>query len=675
MTKRFAVARTNDARMEAHGAPPLVETGFNGLLEAKPARMKSGLRRLPPGQLQITGDLVIARLTEQLPSINTARLPYQQTQARLRHVWIDYSDLIQYFEHNRIPTGIQRVQIEIYQAARQAGRDNVAACCFDAVRGCWIPLPAGLFRQLVQTAAAPSLDAAGGDGADTWRMLIAELKQATKTGEPAAFAPNDVLVNLGSSWWIPDYMQHVRFLQREYGVLYAPFVHDCIPIKVPETCSADLVREFRGWFADATRTADVVLVNSDCTGRDVVEAVGNLAATTMPDLHVVRLDARFDGPAGLPNSLPAPLRAQVLARYGLRRPFALFVSTIEARKNHIFIFQAWKRLIDEHGADAVPDLICVGKRGWLVDYTLNWLKVNPDLASKIRLIGSVSDLELAVLYRSALFTVYCSLYEGWGLPVTESLCHGRVPLVPTHSSLREAGGDLAVYYTPGSSDDFCTQALTLMDPTQRARLEADVTARFRPRAWTDVLDQILSVVRDAVPRVDASVRGFTVERGLIYGLGRDRDAAEHSLALPSGKWAKYGRGWWPAESWGCWSRLESAQLMFSVDSPELPASSIYLIIYGGPRDQTLAVTAGPHRADGIVVRAGQRRLLRLPLSGTAGQDGGILVTITAPIYKLAPFTGGADPREIGFGLEALGVVAQKDAAGRADLAEYMLMSG
>lgn len=675
MTKRLAVAQISDSRMEVPDTQPLTEAGPHGSLEAKPARARSGLRRLPPGHLQITGGLVIAQLTEPLPMLNATHLVHRPVATRLRNVWIDYSDLIQYFEHNRIPTGIQRVQIEIYQAARQVGRDDVAACCFDAARGCWVPLPAALFRQIVQSAAAPSLDTAGGDGADTWRVLTAELKQAIKIGEPAAFAPNDVLVNLGSSWWIPDYMQHVRFLQREYGVLYAPFVHDCIPIKVPETCSADLVREFRGWFADATRTADVVLVNSDCTGRDVVEAVGNLAVTAMPELHVVRLDARFDGPASLSGGMPAPMRAQVLARHGLRRPFALFVSTIEARKNHIFIFQSWKRLIDEHGADAVPDLICVGKRGWLVEYTLNWLKVNPDLASKIRLIGSVSDLELAVLYRSALFAVYCSMYEGWGLPVTESLCHGRVPLVPTHSSLPEAGGDLAVYYTPGSSDDFCRQALSLMDPAQRARLEADVAARFRPRAWTDVLEQILSVVRDAVPRVDASGRAFTVGRGLIYGLGRDRDAAEHSLALPSGKWAKYGRGWWPAETWGCWSRLESAQLMFSVDSPELPVSSIYLIIYGGPRDQTLAVAAGPHRAEGIVVRAGQRRLLRLPLSGTAGQDGGILVTITAPTYKLAAFTGGADPREIGFGLEALGVVAQEDAAGRADLAEYMLMSG
>ena len=673
------MAQMTGRRMEAPVAPPLDEIGFHGSLEAKAMQPKSGLRRLPAGQVQVTGDLMITRLTAPFPIMNAARVPHQPIQARVRDVWIDYSDLIQYFEHNRIPTGIQRVQIEIYQAARQAGRDDVAACCFDAVRGCWVPLPAALFRQVVQRAATPPLDTSGGDGADTWRVLTAELKQAIKTGEPAAFAPNDVLVNLGSSWWIPDYMQHVRFLQREYGVLYALFVHDCIPIKVPETCSADLVREFRGWFADATRTADVVLVNSDCTGRDVVEAIGNLAATAMPDLHVVRLDARFDGSAGLsggpPGGLPAPMRAQVLARYGLRRPFALFVSTIEARKNHIFIFQAWKRLIDEHGADAVPDLICVGKRGWLVDYTLNWLKVNPDLASKIRLIGSVSDLELAVLYCPALFAVYCSLYEGWGLPVTESLCHGRVPLVPKHSSLPEAGGDLAVYYTPGSSDDFCRQALTLLDPARRARLEADVAARFRPRTWTDVLEQILSVVRDAVPRADASARTFTVERGLLYGLGRDCDAAEHSLAPPSGKWAKYGRGWWPAETWGCWSRLEAAQLMFNVDSPELPASSIYLIIYGGPRDQTLAVTAGPHRAEGIVVRAGQHRLLRLPLSGTAGQDGGILVTITAPIYKLAPFTGGADPREIGFGLEAFGVVAHKDAAGRADLAEYMLMSG
>src|SRR5262249_24088203 len=49
------------------------------------------------------------------------------------------------------------------------------------------------------------------------------------------------------------------------------------------------------------------------------------------------------------------------------RPFVLFVSTLEVRKNHRLLFQVWRRLLAAHGAERVPDLVFVGKRGWLVD--------------------------------------------------------------------------------------------------------------------------------------------------------------------------------------------------------------------------------------------------------------------------------------------------------------------
>ena len=46
------------------------------------------------------------------------------------------------------------------------------------------------------------------------------------------------------------------------------------------------------------------------------------------------------------------------------RPYVLFVATVESRKNHLMVFNAWLALIRRHGAEAVPDLVCVGKRGW-----------------------------------------------------------------------------------------------------------------------------------------------------------------------------------------------------------------------------------------------------------------------------------------------------------------------
>ena len=586
-------------------------------------------------------------------------------------VWFDYTDLVHYFAHNRLPTGIQRVQIELFRVSLlRSDLDRVAACSFDPVRRCWVTLPPALLAAVCTAAVQPDLAEPAGPAAQpgVWQRLTLQLAGTVATAAAAAFAPGDVLVNIGSSWWIPNYMRYVRHQQREAGLLYAPFVHDCIPIKTPEYCSSELVAEFREWFAEAMQMADVVLANSDCTARDVKQVALELGVDA-PAPHVVRLDARFE--SRLPQGGPAldRLTATVLARHGLDRPFALFVATIEARKNHIFVFQCWKRLIELHGADAVPDLVCVGKQGWLVEFTLNWLRVHAELAGKVRMLGTVADLDLAVLYRAAAFGVYCSYYEGWGLPVTESLSHGRVALVPEHSSLPEAGGPFAAYYVPESADSFCEQATRLLDPRHRARLETVIRARFRPRAWEDVLDQVLATAREAPLWPRPAAADFRVQPGQTYSFAATaRDGAADDGRRP-GQRMQHGLGWWNSEAWGCWSRLAEAHLLFSLAPDLAPGSYLYLMLHGGPRELSVQVDLGHQAARGVKLHAGQRRLLRLKL----GQLGGsVLVRLASPLYSLAEH---GDPREIGFGLEALAVIAAGDLAGRCEMLEQMLMAG
>src|SRR3546814_438851 len=99
--------------------------------------------------------------------------------------------------------------------------------------------------------------------------------------------------------------------------------------------------------------------------------------------------------------------------------FALMVSTVEPRKNHILAFDAWAELIRIHGADAIPLLVCAGRRGWRYDQIFARLESDPALKAHVVWIHDASDSELAALYRACAFTVYPSHYEGWGLPVTD----------------------------------------------------------------------------------------------------------------------------------------------------------------------------------------------------------------------------------------------------------------
>jgi hypothetical protein len=100
----------------------------------------------------------------------------------------------------------------------------------------------------------------------------------------------------------------------------------------------------------------------------------------------------------------------------------LCVGTIESRKNHLALFQAWKLLLEE-GFEP-PPLIWVGRPGWRVEDLLAQLAATRSLDGRIRLLHGVSDPELVALYRGALFSVFPSFTEGWGLPVGESLALG-----------------------------------------------------------------------------------------------------------------------------------------------------------------------------------------------------------------------------------------------------------
>ncbi len=171
------------------------------------------------------------------------------------------------------------------------------------------------------------------------------------------------------------------------------------------------------------------------------------------------------------------------------RPYALFVGTIESRKNHLLAFEAWEKLVARHGADEIPDLVCIGRLGWNAGDFLRRYVFSKGLDGKVSVLsGSLADGELAAFYEHADFTVYPSRYEGWGLPVTESLAFGKVPVVADNSSLREAGADLAVYFRSDDVDSFVTAVESnVLNAQRHQELQDLIRTRWdESTSWSDV---------------------------------------------------------------------------------------------------------------------------------------------------------------------------------------------
>jgi glycosyltransferase involved in cell wall biosynthesis len=136
--------------------------------------------------------------------------------------------------------------------------------------------------------------------------------------------------------------------------------------------------------------------------------------------------------------------AAVAAKFVLRRPYILFLGTLEPRKN-------LERLLDAYAQLSAPtraefELVLAGPTGWAEPQTLARLRT----AKGVRLLGYVQEEDLPGLTAGAAVFAYPSLYEGFGFPVAQAMAAGVAVLTSATSSLPEVAGDGALLVDPHS---------------------------------------------------------------------------------------------------------------------------------------------------------------------------------------------------------------------------------
>ncbi|UPG73128.1 glycosyltransferase family 4 protein [Roseomonas gilardii subsp. gilardii] len=301
--------------------------------------------------------------------------------------------------------------------------------------------------------------------------------------------PGDVFLILGAAWVHTDYAGLLRRLRQRHGLRPALLLYDLIPLRRPEWCARDLVRSFRHWVETVLPECPRLMAISHATAHDVEAYAAETGLVLEAPVRPIPIGTGF-GLAGQADRL-ASARPRGLPRPG---SYVLFVSTLEARKNHALLFRVWRRLLSEMPREQVPTLVFAGRVGWLVADLMQQLENAEWLGGKIRLVRDPSDEELLALYRGCRFTLFPSLFEGWGLPVSESLALGRPCIASDRTSLPEAGA-LARYFDPDDLDDACaTIRAVIEDPQGLEEWRERVAREFRHVPWSDSADAILEGV-------------------------------------------------------------------------------------------------------------------------------------------------------------------------------------
>lgn len=459
-------------------------------------------------------------------------------------IWFDVEDLFEYARGVSRPSGIQRLCYEMYAALHTTDPVGVGFVRINVANGTtqivtWEEIE-NLFLRLSQAMVhAPTLQRPGAPLALTHSRLAQlpllrasaqriprEVRQplgaairaqisvlrhllATARSVPAALKarrsseqssigsqvptrqlhevarPGDIFASFGSPWWYPGYSDLVARILRQTGLRYAVLIYDLIPILRPEYCDRTLVSSFSRFANGCLRQADIVLAISNATARDTANWAAREGIALRSAPRTIPIGTGFN------HAAPALALPKGLAPGG----YVLFVSTIEVRKNHALAFHAWRRLLDELAPDQVPTLVFAGRVGWLVGDLMQQFQNAQELGGKLVFVENPDDATLAALYGGARFTLFPSLYEGWGLPVSESLSFGKVCIASNATSVPEAGGEFCLYHDPGSvTEATALYRRVIAEPGLIETLEARIRAEYRPTAWSTTAQAVLDAL-------------------------------------------------------------------------------------------------------------------------------------------------------------------------------------
>ncbi|MDB5170466.1 MAG: glycosyltransferase [Candidatus Saccharibacteria bacterium] len=319
------------------------------------------------------------------------------------------------------------------------------------------------------------------------RTVHAVLKKQRLKGaaaqQPVMFEQSSILfMPHGGTWESDKYAKKIISLKVEKNVRLAPILYDLCPVLTPQFCSEGIRKIFSSYMQKVLPEASLILAISKNTSDD---AQAWIAATQSKKLTALKVFRLGDEIAGGNSVKPKGL--------GLPKEFVLCVGTIEARKNHTSLYYAYK-LAEQRGVE-LPAVVIVGRKGWLAEDIYEIITNDPTVKDKFVFLHNTSDDELNWLYGNALFSVYPSFYEGWGLPIAESLLRG-VPCVASNtSSMPEIAGDLVDYFSPYAPQEIMESIYSLSsNPSLLAQKASKLKQGYKVTHWDDTYMQVATLL-------------------------------------------------------------------------------------------------------------------------------------------------------------------------------------
>ncbi|WP_334820188.1 glycosyltransferase [Nostoc sp.] len=262
----------------------------------------------------------------------------------------------------------------------------------------------------------------------------------------------------------------------------AAILYDLIPVMYPQFCSNTVSSLFPPYLKMLSEV-------------DIIIAISEFSAQCLLDYWQQNQSSHGQvSTALLPGQFGQHFRDVKMPNLQSSTVQILCVSTLEPRKNHLTLLKACEILAKEH-PEINWQLTLVGNRYEGASEIYKTVEQAAARDSRIRWLGIVDDATLNRLYEEATFTIYSSLVEGFGMPILESIWHGRTCLCHFQGVMAELaaeGGCLVVDMTNALA---IAQALYTLSSDKNLLTELSQAACERKlKTWDNYATEVLNIL-------------------------------------------------------------------------------------------------------------------------------------------------------------------------------------
>lgn len=310
---------------------------------------------------------------------------------------------------------------------------------------------------------------------------------------------NSIWLELDAAWVsrIPRTLLYPELKKRNIRI--GVFVQDLIAFSHPHMVHEDTLIRFPMFMGAVFDHADIIYTSAQFTCDEIKRIAKEVDCKREIVYQIATLGANFLSGAKS-NEEVAPV-AREIAEKG---KILLTVSTIEGRKNHKVILDAFDQALCDEGYQVV----FVGKSGWLVDELLDRIHHHPEINKSLYHLEGMNDATVHYLYQQAHMVLFPSYIEGFGLSTVEAMEHGTPVVLSNVPIMREIGGEFCDYFDPDNPEELIK---VIEKYEQQPKLYVDAKEKmkqYQPPTWEECTRRILEAALNILipPVVEHEIR-------------------------------------------------------------------------------------------------------------------------------------------------------------------------